>query len=47
MTGRGKAVAAHAAVVAVLVGGLSVGGEGHDDVARLQVVLNHFVAAKV
>ena len=28
---RGKAVAAHAAVVAVLVGGLSVGSEGHDD----------------
>ena len=37
MAGRGKAVAAHAAVVLILVGGLAVGGEPHDDVTGVDV----------
>ena len=32
---RGEAIAAHAAVVAVFVGGLSVRGKSHDDIAGL------------
>lgn len=45
VAGRGEAVAAHAAVVAVFVGSLPKGGEGHEHIAGAECIFDDVLSA--